>query len=213
MNANSNVPGKVTIKMKLSDEDYHDIVLDWSDESCEYKQQLFMRKLASYTRVPIEYFTCVILFHGRDTHIFHNQETKYRIGMIEPENETFMSIFNDGNCFCVYTAFCWSDQDNGFVIRFELATPDVANVSQCDWFWCQYTSTRGLMDKRIKILKNSELNAKLNAENERRHDDDGAEFGRLYSDYNINQVHSMYFNCRSDEMDYHPERRYPSNRG
>ncbi|XP_025017395.1 uncharacterized protein LOC112539256 [Tetranychus urticae] len=214
MNANSNVPGKVTIKVKLSDEDYHDIVLDWSDESCEYKQQLFMRKLASFTRVPIEYFTSVIVSHEQDTRIFHNQETKYRIDMFKPvENETFMSIFSDGDCFCLNTIFFWSNLDNGLVIQFELESSDRANVSQCSRFWCQYTSTRSLMDKRVKILTNSELNAKLNAASERRHVDNGAEFRRLYFGYNINQVHSMYFHCRSEDMDFLPERLYSPNRG
>ncbi len=69
-----NATNKVTIKMKLSDEDYHDIVLDWSDESCEYKQQLFMRKVRLFN-YPIYILNTKYMYCLLKTACFIHQST------------------------------------------------------------------------------------------------------------------------------------------
>ncbi|XP_015788829.1 uncharacterized protein LOC107365773 isoform X2 [Tetranychus urticae] len=183
---------KTTLKVKLSGEDYHDIVIDWEDETCEYNQQIY-QQLAAYTGIPIFYIKNSYILPGNFNIPFGLENTDYLWRFTRPPtvfdvNERNRSRFNDGDCFnlrcCTYIC---KDQDQLFDFAVDLMASSYCNDNGCNIFWCQHRNTRAYLDKMIGIVKNTELQKKIKAQLPVQFTQASDEYKQLLTDYNIRQ--------------------------
>ncbi|XP_015788917.1 uncharacterized protein LOC107365860 [Tetranychus urticae] len=179
---------KTTIKVKLSGEDYHDIVIDWTEETCEYHQQIY-QQLAVYTGIPILYISCSFIANGESFFWLRNTNRLLRYEARNDSKETVKSKFNDGDCFTL--RFCvgiLSDHEHLFDVNVDLIDSRNSHGSACKQFWCKHQSTRVYLDKIIGILTNSELQKQIKAVLPvERYSDNGDEWSKLLVNFNIKQ--------------------------
>ncbi|XP_015789009.1 uncharacterized protein LOC107365944 [Tetranychus urticae] len=182
---------ETTIKVKLGDEDYHDIVIDWTDDSCEYKQQLLFRKLAEFTGIPSKHiFNSYI--HKEDFPFWlENTDYEYRYDTSPVTNETLMTNFKEGDCFAIRTRMFMNDErDDLFSISVDLISSRHFHPTECRHFWCPHKDTRGLLNKRREMILNSGLQAKIKAAlPERRYSFEGDEWVKTLVNFNIRQYY------------------------
>uniref|UniRef100_T1KL46 Uncharacterized protein n=1 Tax=Tetranychus urticae TaxID=32264 RepID=T1KL46_TETUR len=199
MSENNDKSSKITIKVKLIDEDYQNITIDWSDESCENKQQLFLQKIASFIGLPVGYIRSVKIYTPTQNNSLYNQENHLRNSPISelltpiPVNETFNQSLNDGDCFFLLALLGLINHECFFDFQICLYNPEMEGISaiQCDRFICHYTVTRLWLNKRKKIILNSELMAKIRAGfPEQRYSYDGDEWAKTLVNFNIRQYYT-----------------------
>ncbi|XP_015789082.1 uncharacterized protein LOC107366019 [Tetranychus urticae] len=193
---------KITIKVKLSGEDYHDIVIDWTDETCEYHQQLY-KQLAAYTGIPIFYIRNSYISKNNFTMPFWLENTDYSWRFTRPptvfdknerNTEKCRSQFNDGDCFTlrICVRIC-GDQDQLFDFAVDLIGSNDSHGNECSVLWCQHTNTRAVLDKMIRIVTNLELQKKIKAQLPVQFTSASDEYKQLLTGYNIRQ--HLYAPC------------------
>ncbi|XP_015788760.1 uncharacterized protein LOC107365719 [Tetranychus urticae] len=196
MSKNNDNSSKITIKVKLMDEDYQDITIDWSDESCENKQQLFNRKIASFIGLPVEYIRWVFIFTQTQNVFVSNRDYLFRQyfnTITEHGNETLSQSLNDGDRFFLIAGFGLIDHECCFDFQISLYNAEMEGINaiQCDRLICHHISTRLWLNKRKKIILYTELMAKIRAGfPEQRYLDDSDEWAKTLVNFNIRQYYS-----------------------
>ncbi|XP_015788830.1 uncharacterized protein LOC107365773 isoform X3 [Tetranychus urticae] len=193
---------KTSIKVKLSGEDYHDIVIDWTDETCEFHQQIF-QQLAAYTGIPILYISCSFIETEESSLLLNNTNCLWRDSIRNDTKETVRSRFNDGDCFnlrfCVWLS---SDHDHLFAVHVDLISSRNSHGNECNRSWCQHTNTRVYLDKIIGILTNSELQKKIKAQRPAgRFIDNFNEWMNVLANFDIKQY--LYAFCTLNQVRQH----------
>ncbi|XP_015788916.1 uncharacterized protein LOC107365859 isoform X2 [Tetranychus urticae] len=196
---------KTTIKVKLSDEDYHDIVIDWADETCEYHQQIF-QQLVAYTGIPILYINCSIILKDESAILMENTNRLWRAEILNHTEETVRSRLNDGDCFTLhFDVDLVSGYDHLFDTNVNLIDSSDSHGNECKQFWCQHQSTRVYLDKIIGTLTNSELQKKIKAElPAERYSVDGDEWMKLMVNFNIKQYLGGYCTLAAVRQEFRP---------
>ncbi|XP_015791268.1 uncharacterized protein LOC107368007 [Tetranychus urticae] len=160
MNQENSNSDKITIKVRHSDEDYHDITIDWSNESFDYRKQLF-HQLSAYTGIPIK--------QQSDVHVVHVNHQR-NASMLNAEHdetgffnahyawqydtkELAMSVFHDGDCFLLETLMHVDDIVPGINCAYKLVHRDVANESGCNLKYCHDLGRRSFTRKILEIIK------------------------------------------------------------
>ncbi|XP_015791323.1 uncharacterized protein LOC107368053 [Tetranychus urticae] len=163
MNADNRNPDKITIKVRHSDEDYHEITIDWSNESFDYRKQLF-HQLSAYTGIPVEHQEYVGVEHGSNrSGGLTNTEFKdgrYNAGydwqywQYESKERT-RNTFQDGDCFLFRTRI-FAD-GSGLICRYELSHQSLVNAAECNRHYCHYLGRRYFTKKFAVYIKSNEL--------------------------------------------------------
>uniref|UniRef100_T1KNQ7 Uncharacterized protein n=1 Tax=Tetranychus urticae TaxID=32264 RepID=T1KNQ7_TETUR len=89
---------KTTIKVKLGDEDYYDIVIDWTDYRYKYHQQIY-DQLAVYTGIP-HFFMCSSFITNRGSTMM--MSNVHRLWRAQARNESvrfFRRRVHDGDFY------------------------------------------------------------------------------------------------------------------
>uniref|UniRef100_T1KWZ2 Uncharacterized protein n=1 Tax=Tetranychus urticae TaxID=32264 RepID=T1KWZ2_TETUR len=145
-------------KIRHSDEDYHEITIDWSNESFDYRKQLF-HQLSAYTGVLNEQQECVKVDNVNGKHSLVNLE--FRNGMLVElslalrfdTKESAMKYFQDGDCFLIETIMNVNGWGYGISCKHRLVHRDLANESGCNPEYCQYLGRRSFTRKISEIIK------------------------------------------------------------
>ncbi|XP_025017835.1 uncharacterized protein LOC107368085 [Tetranychus urticae] len=164
MNGNNCNSDKVTIKVKLSDEDYHDISIDWSNESFDYRKQLF-HQLAAYTGIPIPYICHVWVNSLNGTNPITNMEfeTTYDFDIRGEPKEYAMSALNDGDCFLLYSEleFGFHFDSSGLCSILHLVHQDFVDETECNSQYCHYLGSRAFINIFAGKIKSDYLRSVL----------------------------------------------------
>ncbi|XP_015791114.1 uncharacterized protein LOC107367874 [Tetranychus urticae] len=177
---------KVTIKVKVEDEGYHDIVIDWSDGSFPYKDQQVINQLASIIGIPVEYIFMALLIYAPHNH-FDLRNIEHRsfdprlwdIDADDPEvfdeddnalmpchftREKCLGRLNDGDRFVMSTDL-YLGSDGCFSLHLWLYSLDceLYNENNCTHHYCHYSSTRTFIDRKVSVATNTELQMILRA--------------------------------------------------
>ncbi|XP_015788837.1 uncharacterized protein LOC107365781 [Tetranychus urticae] len=164
MSGNNDYPSKVTIKMRPSDEDYQDITIDWSDESCEHKQQLFFRKIASFIGLPAKYLSSIYINHTTTLIPLYNTESNFQY---DPPrvNDTFWRSLNDGDCFLLRSWLRLIDHECLFDLHIDIFSAQREDIhpTQCTLLYCQTINSRSYLNKRKEIILNSAIFPQIRA--------------------------------------------------
>ncbi|XP_015791100.1 uncharacterized protein LOC107367862 [Tetranychus urticae] len=186
---------KITIKMRHSDEDYHEITIDWSNESFDYRKQLF-HQLSAYTGIPVEHNLYVNV--NRDLHQSDGLlNTEWKDGSFNvgyawqyDTKEHAMNAFRDGDCF-LFTTQLFAD-DNGMYCEYDLQHQSLINETGCDRNYCYYLGRRSFTERVSELLKSDELR-KICDENGLKLYVQPAEFLRM--NLNLNIAHLTHPVC------------------
>ncbi|XP_015788824.1 uncharacterized protein LOC107365769 [Tetranychus urticae] len=169
MTVNNDTSSKITIKVRLSDEDYQDITIDWSDESCEHKQQILIRKIASFIGLPIQYIRVVDIYPTTNHISLSNTESHFHtlyVTIPPPRvNETFWQRINDGDCFYLRSSLFLLDHEHPLDLYVDLFSAEREDIhpTECSEFYCQIKNSRSWLDKKKEIILNSEIFPKVRA--------------------------------------------------
>uniref|UniRef100_T1KX23 Uncharacterized protein n=1 Tax=Tetranychus urticae TaxID=32264 RepID=T1KX23_TETUR len=186
---------KITIKVRLSDEDYHDIKIDWSNESFDYRKQLF-HQLSAYTGIPVEHQEYVAVSRAfRHAHGLINTEWKDGIfnegwNWEYDSKERAMNAFHDGDCFLFRTQLFAAD--TGLFCRYDLQHQSLVNETGCDRNYCYYLGRRSFTERVSELLKSDEMR-KICDENGLRVGEQPDEFRRM--NLNLNIAHLTHPVC------------------
>ncbi|XP_015791342.1 uncharacterized protein LOC107368073 [Tetranychus urticae] len=178
---------KITIKIRHSDEDYHDITIDWSNEIFDYRKQLF-HQLSAYTGIPVEHQHYVSVDRTfRHGHGLLNMEWKdgtYHESWdwVYDSKERAMNAFNDGDCFLFRTLLF--AEDIGLGCRYDLQHQSLVNETGCERNYCYYLGRRSFTKRVSELLKSDELR-KICDENALKYGVQPAEFLRMNLNLNI----------------------------
>ncbi|XP_015791032.1 uncharacterized protein LOC107367799 [Tetranychus urticae] len=172
---------KVTIKVKVENDGYHDIVIDWSDGSSPYKDQQVINQLSTIIGIPVELIWLTWLVYAPNNHFdLHNIEHKsfnprfYEHDAPDEDEPDLMPYFftrenclgrlNDGDRFVLQTALGW-DRDaclNLWIYLYSLDC-ELYNENNCTDNYCHYSNTRAFIDRRVSVATNTELQMILRA--------------------------------------------------
>ncbi|XP_015791060.1 uncharacterized protein LOC107367825 [Tetranychus urticae] len=172
---------KVTIKVKVADEGYHDIVIDWSDERFPYKDQQVINQLSTIIGIPVELIRMTILDYAPLNYFdLRNIEHKsfdprfYEDDAPDEDEPDFMPCnftrenclgrLNDGDRFVLRSYLNWK-LDGCFDITIDLYSLDSEfyNENNCTDNYCHYSNTRTFIDRKVSVARNTELHNILRA--------------------------------------------------
>ncbi|XP_015782592.1 uncharacterized protein LOC107360444 isoform X2 [Tetranychus urticae] len=136
---NNNTSNKITIKVRHSDEDYHEITIDWANESFDYRKQLF-HQLSAFTGIPF----------------------KYQALSLPDDKELAMEQIQDGACyfFKTYLGLFYPNLASIFCF-YQLIHRDLVNENDCNFYYCHSLGSRFFTKKFSEIIKSEHLQTLL----------------------------------------------------
>ncbi|XP_025017851.1 uncharacterized protein LOC107368054 [Tetranychus urticae] len=153
----------ITIKVRLSDEDYHDISIDWSDESFDFKKQLF-HQLSAYTGIPIIHQACIdvdnVNLHrceGLMNAEFKNGDVHEYYGWKFDTKEDAMNALQDGDCFLLHTELKSGVYHPGIYCTYKLVHWDLVSETGCNFHYCHYLGSRPIIERFTELVNSDSL--------------------------------------------------------
>uniref|UniRef100_A0A158P4J7 Uncharacterized protein n=1 Tax=Tetranychus urticae TaxID=32264 RepID=A0A158P4J7_TETUR len=144
-------------KIKVAGEDYHDLLLDWSDGLDVGRQ--FLQQLASITGIPLnKIHGCLTEY--QEPYSQHLDVSVFGVFNIErqdpPESDELddLKLLNDGDCYAVSISF--QDREPPFRVNLWLHHHSNFDDDQCTPSYCQHINGRDFLNRRIEIMKNGE---------------------------------------------------------
>uniref|UniRef100_T1K2E2 Uncharacterized protein n=1 Tax=Tetranychus urticae TaxID=32264 RepID=T1K2E2_TETUR len=140
-------------KIKVAGEDYHDVLIDWSDSEDVGLQ--FLQQLASITGIPLN------KIHGCLTE-YQDPYEQYRLAVFPVVNEKRQSpselddlkLLRDGDCFALSMLF--QNREPPFRVNLWLYHRSNFDDDQCTPSYCQHINGRAFLNRRIEIIKYGE---------------------------------------------------------
>ncbi|XP_015791329.1 uncharacterized protein LOC107368055 [Tetranychus urticae] len=155
---------KITIKVRHWDEDYHDITIDWSNESFDYRKQVF-HQLSAFTGIPVKYQVRVGVTNVGISVNLGNPEFGDEEGrghLFPDEKEEAMEQIQDGACYLLETDIftCYPTYPSIFC-SYHLAHRDLVNENGCNLYYCHSLGSRFFTKKFSKLIKSEHLQTLL----------------------------------------------------
>ncbi|XP_015794423.2 uncharacterized protein LOC107370991 [Tetranychus urticae] len=169
MNENNN-SDKITIKVRHSDEDYHDITIDWSNESFDYRKQV-LHQLSAFTGIPVKYQAYVAVTGVGLTSVdLGNPEFGDEEGLgytLPDKKEDAMEYIQDGACYLFKTNLFidqkYAPTDPSIICAYMLTHRDLVNENGCNFYYCQHRGSRFFTQKFSEVIKSEHLQTLLDA--------------------------------------------------
>ena len=156
MNATGQSKDKVTIKVRIGGEDFHDVVIDWTDG--QDTSQHLIDQLSLITGIPCENIDCVIV-NCTPGHVYISNLGPSSLYRNKFPKEKYNEFVNDGDCFVI--AFDFDFYMDRFCARLNLVNRQNFDDEQCTRSFCHYSNGRAMLNRRIGIIKNSALLSKF----------------------------------------------------
>uniref|UniRef100_T1K2E5 Uncharacterized protein n=1 Tax=Tetranychus urticae TaxID=32264 RepID=T1K2E5_TETUR len=138
-------------KIKVAGEDYHDLLLDWSDRE-DIGRQVF-RQLASIIGIPIYKMNRLVIKCYPDSDrvefFFNRRNTPNRY-----YDFNHLKILNDGDCYALEMSF--ENHEPPFHVNFFLHSRSNFDDNQCTAQYCQHINGRDFLNRRAEIIKYGE---------------------------------------------------------
>ncbi|XP_015791116.1 uncharacterized protein LOC107367876 [Tetranychus urticae] len=157
------ISDKVTIKVKVANEGYHDLVIDWS--SGESKRKQVFDQLSTIIGIPTRYINGAYMYLGVDDCIVvENYECrKFNPEMSDDDCEertepVFLRRLNDGDCFAACIRIIFSR--NFVEVTVYLYIRGLFNDNYCTTHYCT-SKNRAFINRQAAIASNSELRMKI----------------------------------------------------
>ncbi|XP_015781820.1 uncharacterized protein LOC107359767 [Tetranychus urticae] len=144
-------PDKITIKIKVGGEDYHDLSIDWSDRE-DVGRQIFPQ-LASIIGIPIYKMNYLVIQCYPDS----DRDEFFRNKRNTP-NEYYdfnrLKILNDGDCYALGMYF--ENHEPPFHVNLELYNRSNFDENRCTAWYCPHINGRDFLNRRVEIIKYGE---------------------------------------------------------
>ncbi|XP_025016242.1 uncharacterized protein LOC112538663 isoform X1 [Tetranychus urticae] len=163
---NNNTSDKITIKVRHSDENYHEITIDWANESFDYRKQLF-HQLSAFTGIPFKYQAYVFVkANERISFDLHNIEFYDELSLPD-DKELAMEQIQDGACyfFKTYLGLFYPNLASIFCF-YQLIHRDLVNENDCNFYYCHSLGSRFFTKKFSEIIKSEHLQTFLDRRRE-----------------------------------------------
>ncbi|XP_025017860.1 uncharacterized protein LOC112539502 [Tetranychus urticae] len=189
MDGNNCNSDKITIKVKIPGEDYHVISIDWSNESLDFRRQIF-QQLAVYTGIPVEYSEIIWVNRHpmRSITIKNRQFNEVYIDDRLPDEdsqENLMNYFHDGDFFMLNTYLI--PGDNGLYNVYIITNINLIDETGFTHYNCPYLASRAINDRIAKLIKSHYIQSNMEGWVRR------GEFERIQLDLNFKQY--FLLNC------------------
>ncbi|XP_025017303.1 uncharacterized protein LOC107365682 isoform X1 [Tetranychus urticae] len=156
------------IKVKLSGEDYRDIVIDWTDTSQVYEQQVFSR-FAEISGIPVErtaVFSVILGDHGGEIWVTNKRakpelETPDWIHQrLEFNRENLLNLMNGNEHFGLSPWLC-CDNNKHFYIWYFFVPERFMDENECTRHFCHYLDNRAILNKFKAIITDDVLQSQM----------------------------------------------------
>ena len=162
---------KVTIKVKILNEEYHKITIDWSDgQTALQRQQSVFRKLQSITGIPIEYSYFLIFAIPEERvgwSVFYNSDFKLQRHLTLTDDTRFsrkkvMSMIENGDEFIICSDLRCSD-DKHLYCFYTLIHTNFLDETDCSEAICHHKESRAFTNRRAQLVADETMNGRLNS--------------------------------------------------
>uniref|UniRef100_T1KMF8 Uncharacterized protein n=1 Tax=Tetranychus urticae TaxID=32264 RepID=T1KMF8_TETUR len=168
MNADNINSEQTAIKVKLSGEDYHDIVIDWKDKSQAYEQQVFgreyfMRKVKEISGISVERTAEFLFISGEHRYDhFYNKRTEPGLEhhRLEFNRENLLNLMNGNRRFGLSLSLS-CDYNKHFCIGYAFVSERFMDETQCTLDFCHYSDNRARLNKLKAIVTNDALQSQM----------------------------------------------------
>ncbi|XP_015788729.1 uncharacterized protein LOC107365688 [Tetranychus urticae] len=158
---------KTVIKAKLSGEDYHDIVIDWTDTSQPYEQQVFSR-LAEISGISVERTAEFMFMDGGDRYeFFHNERAEPKLEhtlllsmQLEFNRENLLNLMNGNERFGLSLRLSCDDNKH-FYMWYAFVPERFMDETECTLNFCHYLDNRAILNKLKAIVTNDALQSQM----------------------------------------------------
>ncbi|XP_015791472.1 uncharacterized protein LOC107368211 [Tetranychus urticae] len=174
MDGNDNNFDKVTIRVKISDDDYLDMLFDWSKIHTYDMDKAIFEQLSTFTGIQIEAVGSITLLNYRYPDSLSFQRTinnpcsdkrcfrRVPYKPVGPHHYSIQERFSmrDGDYYrLTASARLDPDLDNIFV-RYGLLHQDLVDETECNRRFCHSKGSRVFLDKLAKVV-NSDIDTYL----------------------------------------------------
>ncbi|XP_015782254.1 uncharacterized protein LOC107360143 [Tetranychus urticae] len=149
--SSNDTPDKITIKVKVAGEDYHDLLFDWSDSE-DVGRQVF-RQLASIIGIPIHKMNRFMIqcYPDPDTVAFFFNKRNTPTGYHDFDH---LKILNNGDCYALEMTF--ENYEPPFHVNLFLYNRSSFDDNQCTAQYCQHINGRDFINRQVEIIKYGE---------------------------------------------------------
>ncbi|XP_015788426.1 uncharacterized protein LOC107365448 [Tetranychus urticae] len=168
MDKNSDNSDKTIFKVKFLGE-YHDVVIDWSDESHEYKQVQLFKQLESITGIANKYICQVDLeADNQDPFLTENPDSEYFYSIVLPNDFTKDRIYNqyihDDEILVLryHPVYDSRRVDNYLFCYYELTNENMIREGVCSMYgrYCPHLQSKTVFNK-VKYVFSDEFQSKI----------------------------------------------------
>ncbi|XP_015791460.1 uncharacterized protein LOC107368193 [Tetranychus urticae] len=168
MDGNDNNSDKVTIRVKISDDDYQDIHFDWSKVHTHDVDKSIFEQLSAFTGIKTEAVRCMGLRNlgpQMSTNIsnpifnkpgFH----RYPYSPHDRSDPELISM-RDGDCYRLYAYTRFDFDLTCICVMYTLLHQDLVDETECNINFCLQKGSRVFLDKLAKVV-NSDIDSYLN---------------------------------------------------
>ncbi|XP_015789413.1 uncharacterized protein LOC107366346 [Tetranychus urticae] len=165
--AKDNTSDKLIIKVKVAGENYHDLLIDWSEKSGPNKGQQVVHQLSLITGIPVKNIDRITIAnppHIRYCSILNVERRGLNLDRWKDgfTKENLLGRLNDGDCFAI-SEDLWHKDSGLFEFSIVLKSRALFNEDECTYEYCHYANNRDFLNRQIAIATNSQLHLKLNA--------------------------------------------------
>uniref|UniRef100_T1KL44 G-protein coupled receptors family 1 profile domain-containing protein n=1 Tax=Tetranychus urticae TaxID=32264 RepID=T1KL44_TETUR len=192
-------------KIRLSDEDYHDIAIDWSNESFDFRKQLF-HQLSAYTGILVIHQEYVSVYNVDDHRCAGIKNAECRngygndyYGWRYDTKERAMRALHDGDCFLLETEMVSDGFYPGIYCMYELVHRDHVSETGCNHRYCHYLGSRPITKKILELINSDYLQKVLDVEGQTVEDRDTI-INRMQ--LNLNIKHFTELKCSAKILFY-----------
>ncbi|XP_015788731.1 uncharacterized protein LOC107365690 [Tetranychus urticae] len=167
MNADNINSDETVIKVKLSGEDYHDIVIDWTDTSQAYEQQVFSR-LAEISGIPVKrtYDMCFLTGIYRGVWLRNKRaepelsSDRYLLPQIGFNKEKVLNFTNGHEHFGLSPRLQCDDNKHFYICYFLVPERSLDEI-ECTRHFCHYSDNRVFLNRLKAIVTNDALQSQM----------------------------------------------------
>uniref|UniRef100_T1KMF3 Uncharacterized protein n=1 Tax=Tetranychus urticae TaxID=32264 RepID=T1KMF3_TETUR len=179
MSADNINSDETVIKVKLSSEDYHDIVIDWTDTSQAYEQQVFSRlkkisgipyehSLAEISGIPVEQtFDIYFLAGNYGAECFRNKRAEPQLEntpllcmRIQFNRENLLNLMNGNEPFRLALRLRCDDNKH-FYIGYNFVPERLIGETECTLNFCHHLDNKAHLNKLRAIVTNDALQSQM----------------------------------------------------
>ena len=173
MNGKDNNADKTTIRVCISNDDYQDVVLDWSKEMTDIQKSIF-QQLSLFTGIPSEKTYDIDFCKPNGGSVYPRNPFCHGVGysaFLYLRNPDFIprqpadtiytkrqiknKFFKNGDCFSFMTKLMVTPTLDKILVEYFAVHQDLIDETECSGMFCNHSSNRAFLNKQVGILNSN----------------------------------------------------------